>query len=181
MEVSFKIIFAKNLTFLKSYHNRLGNDCVLNNLSIELIQIIIKEHNRLQPSNIFFIKKLNNTVFTIELGGWVPLTYWKQYIYEKYNIPVYEQVIIWGGKELDGLKTANDYNMNKENASILRIRSKEQAILISEGFCSKLINLLLIAENNNVDNARKELKLLKEKQERREASEKEIERILQET
>lgn len=195
----YNYYFKINLILLKCYHQRLGKNCYLKDIPIELIQKVISEYNKLSPNylkasiklkptlkglcstNLFFIKKITNETMIIKIGGWVPLTYWKQYIYENYNIPIEQQILTWGGKILNSLKTANYYDLAKENSPILLIRSKEEGHLISEGYEPKIVKLILVAENYNIDDARKELKLLKEKNERREASEKEIKRILQET
>ena len=61
----------------------------------------------------------------------MPLAYRKQYIYENYDIPIEQQILTWGSKILNSLKTANYYDLAKENSPILIIRNKEEATLIS--------------------------------------------------
>ena len=101
-----------------------------------------------------------NKFLIIKLGGWLPLTYWKQYIYENDNIPIEQQILYWGGKILDSLKTPNYYKLHcapKTLSPILIIASKEEVKLISEGHPLMLVQLILKDENNNIDNARKKI------------------------
>ena len=51
----------------------------------------------------------------------------KEKIYEKENIPVAEQILIFGGKKLDDKNTIADYNIQKNSTLILVISKPEKA------------------------------------------------------
>ena len=69
-------------------------------------------------------------------------------------------------------------NLHKENACILIVDSLNKSILLNDGFDLELVNFILISENNNLENARKELILYTKKKKEKEASIREINRIL---
>lgn len=80
---------------------------------------------QLRGSKQIFVKTYTGKTITIEMKETDTIYNIKEKIYDKEEIPFYEQTLIFAGKQLENHRTLSDYNIQQENTLHLALQCRE--------------------------------------------------------